>query len=196
MRRNAYCCGNTFFPTVHRERLPSHTVTDVGSLLVQAGLALPRMETGDSAYKQELRAAFDQSTAWINYPASGLVRRGDQAAIALGTSLIDRQSRLFVAGAYLLIAAQDVDAYPGIEREIRRRQQRNRDQYDASAKRDLPTSIPCWRGSMWKKPGSECSPRRHHPARLQWMQVSSGERTPRSLHRTATSPVSTVAFAS
>ena len=133
LRRNRYWCGNTFFPTVLPCRLPSHTPEDIGPLFVGAGLALPSGATGDRAYQEELLEAFDRSVAGPQYPASGLVRRGDAVAVALGTSLISPSSRRFVAGAYLLIAAQEVEAYPGIEREIHRRQQRNRDDYDAVA---------------------------------------------------------------
>jgi hypothetical protein len=133
LRRNLYWCGNTFFPAVLPERLPSHTLEDIGTLLVGARLALPNGKVSDPAYREQLLEVFDRSAESSHYPMSGLVKRGDEAAVALGRSLINPQSSLFVAGAFLLIAAQDVESYPQIEREILRRHQRNHDDYDAVA---------------------------------------------------------------
>jgi hypothetical protein len=134
LRRVDYWCGNTFFPSFFPRRLPRHEPSDFAELLVLSGLALPASEAVDDLkYRETLLDAFDRAVEFSSYPLHGRVRRGDKVAVELGRSLVTRESRRFVAGAYLLIAAQDVETYPQLEHEIRRRIQRNRDDYDAIA---------------------------------------------------------------
>ncbi|MEI6712519.1 MAG: hypothetical protein WCO60_02120 [Verrucomicrobiota bacterium] len=141
LQRNRYFCGNTFFPTLFPSRLPSHSVKDVGEILVEAELAIPTTDDlVEESYRNRLLEVFDHTVPsvgyaknWINYYPLGGIQKHDSAAIALGRSLIAPDSMKFVAGAYLLIAAQDTDFYPEIKKEILRRKARNLVGYDQIA---------------------------------------------------------------
>lgn len=61
------------------------------------------------------------------------IPRHDATAVTLGRSLATFDSRYFVAGAYLLVAAQETDAYPALRRELQRREAINRDDYNEIA---------------------------------------------------------------
>lgn len=131
-RRQVYWCGNTFFPTFFPSRLPSHETVDFGRFLISSGLALPVIDEGGADLEKENEALALLENA-REFTDESVVLPGDKYAINLGRHLATPNSRHFVAGAFLLIAAQDTDSYPQIIAEVRRRKAVNRRDYDAVA---------------------------------------------------------------
>ncbi|MBE2180979.1 MAG: hypothetical protein IAE97_10955 [Chthoniobacterales bacterium] len=133
-RRMNYWCGNTFFPTLLPRRLPSHDTVDLGLKLVAAGLAIPSDVAGeDKDYRKTLLQALSDSQDSPWYCVTAKIPQLDRTTVALGRSLAKSDSRDFVAGAYLLVAAQDTESYATLRREILRRMEINGRDYDAVA---------------------------------------------------------------
>ncbi|MGV3533072.1 MAG: hypothetical protein ACO1QR_11940 [Chthoniobacteraceae bacterium] len=136
--RLQYWCGNTFFPSAFPRRLPRHQRLDLAEVLVSGGVALPSFEEFVPIEHPGLIELLDRSRF---QPDSGLVSRGDERVIALGRELVKSESRYFVTGAYLLIAAQAVEHYPDLKSEALRRQRGNDVAYDERRFDELETVL-------------------------------------------------------